>query len=58
MPRYQLSDGKSNKFWEIHVFGDSYEVCYGRIGTKGQTSSKVFSDEDEAVKAANRLKGG
>ena len=55
MPRYELSDGKSNKFWEIEVNGDSYTVCYGKIGTNGQSTTKSFNDEEQAKAEADKI---
>lgn len=52
MRRFEFDDGSSKKFWEIQVDGESYTVHYGRLGTNGQTSTKVFSDAAEAEKKA------
>lgn len=46
--RYELSDDKSNKFWEITLKKLSYEIRYGRIGTNGRTISKSWLNESEA----------
>ena len=32
MARYELSEGTSNKFWEIELEGEAFTVRYGRIG--------------------------
>jgi len=37
MPRYELSEGTSNKFWEITLDGSAFTTVWGRIGTAGQT---------------------
>jgi predicted DNA-binding WGR domain protein len=49
MRRFELSDGSSNKFWEIDYVDstDSFTVRWGRIGTKtqepfGKCSSHLF----------------
>lgn len=55
MARYELKDGKSSKFWEIDLDGDSFTVRYGRIGTDGQTSTKVYPDAATAKKEADKL---
>ncbi len=55
MPRYELSDGKSNKFWEINLDGDTFTVNYGRIGTSGQSSTKVFATEEKARNEHDKL---
>jgi tellurite resistance protein len=53
MPRYEFSDGRSHKFWEITVEGDGYTVHCGRIGTAGQNSAKQFKDAATAQKKAD-----
>ncbi len=55
MQRFEFSDGKSNKFWEITVEGDSFTVRYGRVGTNGQTSTKTFRDAAKAQAEANKM---
>ncbi|VAW63742.1 hypothetical protein MNBD_GAMMA10-445 [hydrothermal vent metagenome] len=53
--RLEYNDDKSSKFWEIVTEGDTYTVCYGRIGTAGQQKSKSFADADKALIAAEKL---
>jgi len=48
VPRYEYSDAKSNKFWEIELEGASHTVRYGRIGTDGQAKTKEFADAAKA----------
>jgi predicted DNA-binding WGR domain protein len=48
-------DAKSSKFWTIEQVGDAHTVTYGRIGTKGQTSTRTFPSEDAARKDAEKL---
>ncbi|MEN0066748.1 MAG: WGR domain-containing protein [Myxococcota bacterium] len=55
MARYELDDGKSQKFWEIEVEGSTFTVRYGRIGTNGQSKTKVFSSPEEASKEAEKI---
>jgi len=55
MRRFEFSDGKSNKFWEIDLEGDSFTVRYGRIGTDGQSSTKTYRSPEEASKQADKL---
>lgn len=55
MARYEFDDGKSSKFWEIQLDGDSFTVRYGRLGTDGQTSTKVYADAEAAQKEADKL---
>ncbi len=49
---YELTDEKSNKFWQIVVSGNSYTTTYGRIGTDGGSSTKDWKDNAEAIKKA------
>jgi predicted DNA-binding WGR domain protein len=55
MPRYEFSEGSSNKFWEIKLEGKSFTTTYGKIGTAGQTSLKTFKDAAEAKKEYDKL---
>lgn len=55
MERYEFSDGKSSKFWEVEVSGRTLTVCFGRIGTQGQSKLKEFADAAGALKEMNRL---
>jgi predicted DNA-binding WGR domain protein len=53
--RFEFSEGKSKKFWEITVSGSDVTVRFGRIGTQVQTQTKSFSDSDKADKHAAKL---
>lgn len=53
--RFEYSDEKSNKFWEITVNGNEHTVRYGRIGADGQTKTKEFADAEAAEKDAEKL---
>ena len=55
MARYEFQDGKSSKFWQIDLDGDTFTVRYGRIGSEGVSSSKVFADPQTAEREATRL---
>jgi uncharacterized protein (TIGR02996 family) len=55
MPRYELSESTSNKFWEIKLSGASFTTTYGKIGTAGQTTLKDFKTEAEAKKEYDKL---
>jgi predicted DNA-binding WGR domain protein len=55
MPRYEFSEGTSNKFWEINLSGKSFTTTYGKIGTGGQTTIKQFKSEAEAKKEYDKL---
>ncbi|MCB9673989.1 MAG: WGR domain-containing protein [Alphaproteobacteria bacterium] len=55
MRRFEFNDGKSNKFWEIAVEANTYTVRYGRMGTDGQTSTKVYPTPDKAQAEAEKV---
>ena len=55
MPRYEFSEGSSNKFWEIKLDGASFTTTYGKIGTPGQTTLKQWKDAAEAKKEYEKL---
>ncbi len=53
--RFELSEGKSNKFWEVWTDGTNLYTQYGRLGSTGQTTMKTFADDAAARKAADKL---
>jgi cell wall assembly regulator SMI1/predicted DNA-binding WGR domain protein len=55
MPRYEFSEGSSNKFWEITLQGNDVVTHYGRIGSDGQSTTKSFKDSAEAKHAYDKL---
>lgn len=55
MPRYELIEGSSKKFWEIELEGTSFTTTYGRIGTDGQSSMKEYDSEEKAQKEHDKL---
>ena len=55
MARYELSQGRSNKFWEIVVDGTSLTTKYGRIGSAGQSTTKRHASAEAAKAAADTL---
>ena len=54
--RYEFSDDKSDKFWEIILSGNSYIVSYGRIGNKPQERTKEFDSKEIALKEADKIR--
>jgi predicted DNA-binding WGR domain protein len=55
MPRYEFSEGSSNKFWQIDLSGKSFTTTYGKIGTSGQTTVKSFGSDADAKKEYDKL---
>jgi len=53
--RLQLSDAKSDKYWEIRVSGASHKVHWGRTGTEGRRKTTTFASNAEAQADADRL---
>lgn len=53
--RYELVAGKSAKFWDVMTKGSSLTTTYGRLGSKGQSSTRNFSSPAEAKAAAEKL---
>ena len=55
MRRFELSEGKSDKFWQASREGTSLRVEYGRIGTHGQAQDKSFSSAEAAQSELDKL---
>jgi predicted DNA-binding WGR domain protein len=55
MKRFELSDGSSNKFWQIAREGNSLRVTFGKIGTAGQTQLKELASEAAAIAEHDKL---
>ena len=55
MPRYEFSEGSSNKFWEIALKGKAFTTTWGRIGTAGQSATKTFGSPAQAEKEYEKL---
>jgi predicted DNA-binding WGR domain protein len=53
--RLELSDGTSNKFWEIDRAGKVLHIRYGRLGTSGQTVQKSFATPEAATREHDKL---
>ena len=55
MPRYELSEGKLSKFWEITLSGKSLTTAIGKLGTDGRSTTKSFKTDAAAKKAYDKL---
>ena len=53
--RFEYTDDKSSKFWQVTQSGTDYTVVYGKIGSDGQTKTKSFDDEAGAKKEVEKL---
>ena len=52
---FEFIDDKSSKFWEISRKDKTVTTRYGKIGTLGQVSEKVFEESSLAEKECNKL---
>jgi predicted DNA-binding WGR domain protein len=52
---FEFVSGTSAKFWEVSAAGCSVTVCFGRIGTDGQTQTKALASADAAQRHADKL---
>ena len=52
---FHYSDDKANKYWVITLNDNSHTVHYGRVGSGGQTQTKEFTTETEALKSYEKL---
>jgi WGR domain-containing protein len=55
MRGFVYSVGGSSKFWEIDRDGAVVTVCFGRIGTRGQTQIRQLASEAAAIAHVDRL---
>lgn len=46
---FKCTTGGSNKFWNITKFGNTINLNYGAIGTKGQVLVKTFNRDASAA---------
>jgi len=54
--RLELIEGNSAKFWEATQEDCAVIICFGRIGTKGQTIRKTFGTPGRATQEMEKLK--
>lgn len=55
MRHFEFRDDASSKFWEIEQRGAEHVVCFGRIGTAGQTRTKAFASLEAAAADVEQL---
>jgi len=53
--RYEFEQGTSSKFWEIRLDGTDVVTTYGKIGSKGKSSTKSFGSAAAAQKEHDKL---
>ena len=52
---FEYIDAKSSKFWEINTSSKKLTICYGKVGTDGQTTLKELATAAEAKVIAEKL---
>jgi DNA ligase 1 len=52
---FEYVEGKSSKFWEVSQTGNEMTTRWGRIGAAGQSKTKAFANETEAVRQVEKL---
>ena len=55
MARFEYVEGGSQKFWEIEVDGRWVTTRWGRLGTRGQRTSRQHADAETADRRAKSL---
>jgi predicted DNA-binding WGR domain protein len=55
--RCEFVEGRSSKFWEIARNDTVLTICYGRIGTQGQSLTKSFDTPQRAEQELAKLLG-
>ncbi len=53
--QFEFKDDKSSKFWGIEIQDNDVTVCYGKIGTDGQTKTKSYDSVETADKEGSKL---
>lgn len=53
--RFEFVQGSSAKFYEVAVQGSNVTICFGRLGTSGQSQIKTLPDSEAAIKHADKL---
>ncbi len=53
--RFEFSEGRSDKFWEIRLEGSSFITHWGRIGLVGQETKKRYATPAAAAAEGERL---
>ncbi|STM51321.1 WGR domain-containing protein [Escherichia coli] len=51
MRHFIYQDEKSHKFWAVEQQGNELHISWGKVGTKGQSQIKSFSDAAAAEKS-------
>jgi predicted DNA-binding WGR domain protein len=52
---FEFVRGTSSKFWEVSVADCTVTICFGRIGTSGQSQTKDFASPAAAQLHADKM---
>jgi predicted DNA-binding WGR domain protein len=52
---FEFVRGTSSKFWEVSVADCTVTICFGRIGTAGQSQTKSLANAAAAQQYADRM---
>lgn len=52
---FEFVRGTSSKFWDVWVANCTVTICFGRIGTSGQSQTKDFASPDAAQQHADKM---
>ena len=53
--RFEFVRGTSSKFWDVSVANCTVTICFGRIGTAGQSQTKEFASPAAAQQHADKM---
>ena len=53
--RFEFVRGTSSKFWDVSVANCTVTICFGRIGTAGQSQTKDFASPAAAQQHADKM---
>jgi predicted DNA-binding WGR domain protein len=52
---FKFVRGTSSKFWDVSVANCTVTICFGRIGTSGQSQTKDFASPAAAQQHADKM---
>lgn len=52
---FEFVRGTSSKFWQVSVADCTVTICFGRIGTSGQSQTKDFPSPAAAQQHADKM---
>ena len=52
---FEFVRGTSSKFWDVSAANCTVTICFGRIGTAGQSQTKDFASPAAAQQHADKM---